>query len=271
MENEPNLNSKPGCCGASHFKSPRFVLLVTGMVLLATIVIVSIVREKIVNPSQNQVTVAGRGKVEYKPDTATVTLGVQVDKAPNAESALAQLNDKMNQIVAAEEALGIAKDKIKTQNYSLSPQYDYVNGRTSVSGFTANQQLSIKVEGLGEDTKILGKAISAASQNGANQVSGVKFETADLEALKLEARTLAIQDAKAKSVALAKVAGVKLGKVTNWYENVLASPDATDYPSAYGMGTGGSEMAVAKSAPSPQIPSGTQDIVIEMNVSYEVK
>lgn len=267
----PEKNPATDCCTAQKFKNPRFVLMAGGMILLATIVVVSILRERIVNYNQNQVTVNGRGKVEYKPDTATVSLGVQVDKAPTAENALSQLNAKMIQIVEAEKALGIPEDKIKTQNYSLSPQYDYKDGVSSVAGFTANQQLSVKVEGIGENTELLGKAISEASRTGANQVLGVKFETGNLDALKQQARLLAIQDAKAKSQSMAKAAGVKLGKIVNWYENILYSPDMQDMQGAYGLGAGGPEMMSAKAVPAPQVPSGTQEIVIEMNVSYEVK
>lgn len=267
MEHEPNNHSE--CCMSANFKNPHFILLMSGMALLAGIIVVSMLREKIVNPSQNQVTISGRGKVEYKPDTATVTLGVQVDKAPTAENALLQLNEKMNRIIVAEEALGISKDKIQTKNYSLSPQYDYKDGITSVSGYTASQQLAIKVEGIAESTELLGRAISEASRSGANQVLGISFETADIEKLKQQARVLAIQDAKAKSVAMAKAAGVKLGEITNWYENILYSPDMQNYPGAYGMG--GEGLASTKATPQPQVPSGTQEIVIEMNVSYEVK
>lgn len=253
------------------FKDPRFVLAVIGMLVLGTIAVVSILRERIVNPSQNQVTISGRGKVEYKPDTATVTLGVQVDKAPTAENALQQLNDKMNQIIAAESALGIPEDKIQTKNYSLSPQYDYKDGVTTVSGYTANQQLTIKVEGIAESTELLGRAISEASRSGANQVLGISFETADVDALKQQARILAIQDAKAKSKGMAKAAGIELGEITNWYENVLYSPDMQDYPSAYGFGAGGEAMDARSAVKSPQVPSGIQEIVIEMSVSYEVE
>lgn len=266
MENMPDQN----CCASADFKNPRFILKVLGIIVLGAIVIVSIVRDRIVNPNQNQVTVVGRGKVEAKPDTATVTLGVQVDKAPTAQNALEQLNAKMTQIVAAETALGIPQDKIQTQNYSLSPQYDYSNGKSTVSGYTANQQLSVKVEGLGNSTELLGQAISAANQAGANQVLGVKFESASVDALKQQARLLAIQDAKAKSKGMADAAGVRLGKITSWYENVLASPDFQDYPQATGMGAGG-DLASAKAVTPPQVPSGTQEVVIEMNVSYEVK
>lgn len=271
MENIPENAPSHGCCGSSHFKNPRFVLMLVGMAFLAAIIIVSILREKIVSPIQNQVTVSGKGRLEYVPDTAVVTLGVQVDKAPTAEGALQQLNSKMNQIIAAEKMLGIPEEKIKTQNYSLSPQYDFRDGVSSVSGYTANQQLSLKVEGIGANTELLGKAISEASRSGANQVLGVKFEIASLDELKQQARVLAIQDAKARSKAMAEAAGIKLGKITNWYENVLFSPDLQDYPGAYGLGAGGEAMD-AKAVPrAPQVPSGMQEIVIEMNVSYEVK
>jgi len=271
MEN----TTEHSCCQEkdhlTQLKNPRFVLAALGIVILGSIAVVSILRERIVNPSQNQVTISGRGKVEYQPDTATVNLGVQVDKAPTAENALSQLNANMNQIISAEKALGVSEDKIKTQNYSLSPQYDYKDGVMSVSGYTANQQLSVKVEGIKENSEALSKVISEASRSGANQVLGVRFETANLDELKQQARILAIQDAKAKSQSIASAAGVKLGKITTWYENILASPDFQDYQGAYGLGAGG-DMANAKIAPpQPQIPSGTQEIVIEMSVSYEVE
>ena len=45
-----------------------------GYVLLATIVIVAILRDRIVNQPQWQVSVTGQGKVAYQPDIAVVTL-----------------------------------------------------------------------------------------------------------------------------------------------------------------------------------------------------
>jgi len=58
---ESNI-SQEGCC-VQKFKEPKFVLLITGMVLLAAIVVISIIRDRIVNQIQSQVTVTGQGKV----------------------------------------------------------------------------------------------------------------------------------------------------------------------------------------------------------------
>ena len=109
-------------------KKYSFYLILAGLVLVTIVAVVSLVRERVINPVQNQVTVYGQGKVEYKPDTASVTLGVRVDRAGSAGEALEQLNVKIKKISDAVLALGIPVDDIKTQNYNLYPNYDYKDG-----------------------------------------------------------------------------------------------------------------------------------------------
>lgn len=251
------------------WKSPKFAIKVLGMVLLAGIIIVSIVRDRIVNVSENQVTVAGQGKVVYISDTAIANLGVQIDKAATAEDALRQLNEKMSKVIAAVKTAGIAEENITTQNYSLSPQYDARDGVAAVSGYNANQQLTVKVSGVDKDKEILNRVVSEAGKAGANQVLGIKFDVSNLSDLKQEARLKAVKDAKSKSGAMAQAAGVKLKKVVGWYENIIQSPDAQG--SAYGYGAGGMGGAQESAAPAPQIPQGTQEIIIEIDLNYEVK
>ena len=264
---EQSLNLKEKCCSIK-WKEPKFILLVLGVVLLAGIIIVALVRERIVNPMQNQVTVYGQGKVEYQPDEAMVTLGVQVDKVWSADGALKQLNEKITRIMEAEKALGINEADIKTENYNLSPQYDYKDGVSSVSGYNANQNLIIKVKNTKDDKEKTSQVIAAASGAGANQVLGVEFKPSDLDNLKQEARLKAITDAKSKAPALFKASGVKAGKILGWYENNVQSPDvpAANYDAS---GIGG--MGGAKAAVSPQVPAGTQEIIVEIGLNYEVK
>ncbi|MBU2028552.1 SIMPL domain-containing protein [Patescibacteria group bacterium] len=256
------------CCN-SNWKEPKFVLRVLGIVLFAGIIIIALVRERIVNPLQNQVTVYGQGKVEYQPDEATVTLGVQVDKVWSAEGALRQLNDKIARIMEAEKALGISETDIKTGSYNLSPQYDYNDGVSSVAGYNANQNLIIKVKNIIEDKDKTSRVIAAASGAGANQVLGVEFKPSDLDSLKQEARIKAITDAKSKAPALFKASEVKAGKILGWYENNVQIPGDNGQRD-YAMGIGGAEGA-AKFSSSPQLPAGTQEIIIEIGLNYEVK
>ena len=252
-------------------KKYSFYLILAGLVLVTVVAVVSLVRERLVNPIQNQVTVYGQGKVEYKPDTASVTLGVRVDRAGSAGEALEQLNVKIKKISDAVLALGIPVDDIKTQNYNLYPNYDYKDGTSKVSGYNASQNISIKVRKVDENSETVNSVVMTAGDNGTNEIQGVNYYIDDISILKQKARVLALEDARQKAGALAKAAGIRrLGKVVSWYEDALMTADNYDCAnSPIALGMGGS--AEAKSSTPPQISSGTQDIVVNMGVNFEVK
>jgi len=252
----------------ARFLQPKFVVAVILILAVTAIAIVSILREKIVSDQQNQVSITGQGKVSYQPDTATVTLGVQIDKAQTADLALQQLNEKVAKIVSSLDALGIKKEDIQTQAYTLNPQYDYKDNVSTVAGYGANQKLAIKVSDIINKPEVVSQVVAQAGSAQANQIQGIEFTVSSVNDLKQQARLLAIADAKTKSIGLAQAAGVKLGKVLNWYENVLQSPDLT---SSNNLGYGGSDAMMSKSVTPPQIPGGTQDIIVEAGLTYEVK
>lgn len=236
------------------------------IVALALVAIVSIVRDRIVNYPQNSVSVTGQGKVTYQPDIAIVTLGVQIDKVAKPDEALNQLNDKITKVVAAIKALGIAPEDIVTQNYSLYPQYDYVNNVSSLSGYSANQLITVKVRDIKTVPDKVSRVIAEASRAGVNQVSGVSFDVSSLNDLKQQARVEALGDANAKAVKMASAADVKLGEITGWWENYVQGPGqgAMYYGGSDKGGMGGGSV-------SPNIPSGSYEIIEEMNVTYKLK
>lgn len=257
-----------GTSYSSDWHQPKVVLTLVGMLVVAGIIALAILRDRIVNPPQWQVSVTGQGKVAYQADMANVTLGVQVDKVATAEAALRQLNDKATRLVAAVKAAGIAAEDIQTQNYSLFPQYDYRDGVQVPAGYSANQQVVVKVKGLGEGQDKVSKVIVAATSGGANQVAGITFEASNVNELKQQARLKAIADAKAKAGSLADAAGVRLGEVIGWWENVIQAPGVQGL-GAYG-GFGGAADKAASAMP-PTIPTGTQEVILEVNLNYKVK
>jgi hypothetical protein len=242
----------------------KYTILLVGMLLLAAVVIVAILRDRIVNKQFWQVSVAGRGTVNYQPDEANITMGVQIDKVAKADQALVQLNDKINSVIKAIEQAGVSKENIKTQNYSLTPQYDFINNIQTPGGFTASQLLVVKVINLSENNDLVSKVIDVASKAGVNQIQGVSFDTSKLEDLKQEARLKAIVDAKGKANSLAGSLGVRLGKVIGWWENPVSVPGVPYYGemgAGYGGGGGG----------APVVPGGSQEIIMEVSINYEVK
>lgn len=254
--------------GSKKWHSPekhKMIIKTLALLGIVAIVLVAMLRDRIVNNPQWQVTVTGEGRVSYVPDTATVTLGVQIDKAPSALSALTQLNQKISKILPAVKEAGVPDSDITTQNYTLYPNYDYVNGISYAAGYTANQQLTVKIRDLKSDSYTVSTVIDAASKAGANQIQGITFDVSKLNDLQQEARIKALADARSKASALADAAGVRLGKVVGWYENMVSTPGPIQY--ADGKGGGG----LAAPAVAPQAPIGAQEIVIDMGVNYRIK
>ncbi|MFA6593833.1 MAG: SIMPL domain-containing protein [Candidatus Buchananbacteria bacterium] len=245
----------------------KIAVYIVLILALSAVAIISIVRDRIVNYPQNSVSVTGQGKVTYQPDIAIITLGVQIDKVAKPDEALNQLNDKITKIVAAIKALGIATEDIVTQSYSLYPQYDYVNNVSSLSGYSANQQITVKARDIKVSPDKTSKVIAEASKAGANQVLGISFDVSNLDDLKQQARVEALGDANNKAIKMASAAEVKLGEITGWWENYLQGPgQSQNYYGGSdkgGLGGGGSVSAT--------IPTGSYEIVMEMNVNYKLK
>lgn len=272
---------------------------IIGILALCAIIIVAMLRDKIVNDRFKQITAVGQGKVTYVPDTAVISLGAQVDRVPKAEDALNKLNGKIDKIKKAVIAAGVKEEDITTSNYSLTPQYDYrfdsgASGASvgapardlavssvdiapmpavansqdkvlTVTGYNANQQLTIKVKDIANNNNLLNKAIAEAGKAGANQINGVSFEASNLEALKQQARVKALEDAKGKAKELAAAAGVRLKDITGWYENFVGPVPYGMMDSAYsakGIGGGGA---------MPQVSAGSNEIVVEIGLTYDIR
>jgi hypothetical protein len=238
----------------------KFVLIIVCILALTGVVIISILRDKIVNSNNNQVSVTGRGEITYQPDVASVILGVQIDKSAKAEEALISLNEKVNKISATLNSLGITD--IKTQNYSLYPYYDYIDGINVLSGYNANQQIMVKVYDIDKNIELLNQVVSKSTEAGANQILGITFEGSNIEDLKQQARILAVTDAKKKAEALSTSIGVSLGEIVGWWDNTV-SPS---YNYSYGVGgMGGSESGGAN------VSAGTYKVIVELSLNYKIK
>jgi uncharacterized protein YggE len=102
---------------------------------------------------------------------------------------------------------------------------------------------------------------------GANQVNSLSFDSSQINDFKQQARILALADAKSKSTSLAAAAGIQLSDITGWYENLI-SP--TDSSSATVDAKGGTSSSGSGGA-APQTPSGNQEVVIEIGLTYNLK
>lgn len=208
---------------------------------------------------RNTITIEGQGKVRGIPDIATVNLGFTVEKKEVRE-AQKENSITMNKIIVALRSLGISSDDMQTTDYSIYPQYDYVkDGGQKLRGYAVTQNVTVKIRDLAKVSDVLDQA----GILGLNQVGGIQFTMDEPEALRQQARVKAMQNAQKKAGELAHIAGVRLGRVVSFSENVGGGYPMPMYATAFkGEGAGGG---------SPDIQAGSQDVVVNATVTYEIE
>lgn len=206
---------------------------------------------------KNSITIYGEGKVEAKPDIGQISLSV-LSQAKTATAAQKDNTEKMNQIIKAMKDLSIEEKYLKTTNYNIYPQYQYIKGKSIIIGYEVNQTLEVKIKELNKVSDILAKA----AELGANQIGSLSFTFENPEGLKAEARQLAIKNAKEKADALAKDLEVKLVRIITFSES--SSEPLPPFYRAEGLGMGGGGEA-------PQIETGQNEIVANVTITYEIQ
>jgi uncharacterized protein len=190
------------------------------------------------NAPSHGITVNGVGKANGTPNVARVTVGVEV-RAATAEVAIADVNARVAQVIAAVKQAGVADADVRTATLSLNFERVYeppqpVEMAPSKAKPTAEKPESApapaprlpqgfynavnNVELTIRNLDAAGNVVSAATSAGADQVFGIRFEIEDTSALQAEARSQAVADARQRAERLAQLAGVKLGPAVSILE-----------------------------------------------------
>lgn len=241
----------------------KYVIVILVALGLTAIAVISLIRERIVNPNINQLTVTASGVAYAKPDIAQISVAVQTNQVKEASQAVQENTEKMNQVIAQIKAAGVEEKDIKTTNYSLTPNYRYnpETGESTVDGYNVYQEITVKIRDLSK----VGEIIETSTSVGANQVGSISFTIDDTENIKKEAREEAIAKAKIKVRDLTELTGIKIGKLVNVYESESGGQtDPYYYAKSDAMGMGG---AMA----TPQIQTGENEMRLDVTLVYEVK
>lgn len=234
---------------------------VVGVVLVALILInifhISYPISVVTSTRSGELSVVGEGKVDVIPDNASVNVGINVDNRPSTQEVQQMLDKVHNNIVDAMLKLGIKKEDITTQNYSITPAYQYVDNQNKPNGFTGSASISIKVRKIEQVSQVVQDATTA----GATEVQGTDFSVENPDRYREEARNKAIQNAKEQAQKLAITLGIHLGKITNIVEssdNPAPVPVFESALSAKVAGSGG-----------PDIQPGSQTISTVVTLYFE--
>ena len=150
----------------------------------------------------------GQGVVRRAPDRAVVSIAAE-SRARTAPETQKLNIDAMTAVLEKIRALGIPAEAIQTTGYTLQADFQYQNGKQSLIGYIARNQVEVRVDTLSKLGDVMGSAVGS----GATNVTGVRFDLKDRQAVEAEALRLAVQDARRRAEAAASGAGVKIVQI----------------------------------------------------------
>jgi uncharacterized protein YggE len=222
----------------------------------------------------NTVSVSGEGEAFAVPDIASVSFTVSND-AKTMDLAQKPTNDTVSKAIAYLKAQGIDEKDIKTEDYSANPKYEnrpvsmiacapgsycppYTSNQVAV-GYTVSETISVKIRKADN----AGAIVSGLGALGVTNISGPNYTVDNEDTIKSEARTKAIDNAKAKAEELAKELGVHIVRIVNFSEN-----GSNPYP----MYSKAMDMAVGAVAPeAATLPVGQNKYTSNVTITYEIR
>ena len=152
----------------------------------------------------------GEATVSARPDQVQVDIGV-VTQAQTAESAAGQNAKQTTDVIAALKKSLPANADVQTSGYSIHPNYKHARDGSAptIIGYSASNTVRVK----SSDIEGVGKLIDAATRAGANNVNGIQFTLKNENAIRAEALSNAVRNARASATALASGAGMKVSRI----------------------------------------------------------
>jgi uncharacterized protein YggE len=208
-------------------------------------------------PAPPVIVTTGEAVVKQAPDRAWVTIAAE-SRARTAQEAQRLNTDAMTAVVEKIKASGIAAEAIQTTGYNLQPEFDYANGKQTLRGYVARNQIQVRVDVLVK----AGDVIAAAVATGATNVSGVRFDLKERATVEREALRLAVRDARGRAEAAVSGAGVTIDRVLRIEEQ----RDMGDNPRPMPMGMA---MMRTEAAQNP-VPLEAGEIEVRARVTMTV-
>lgn len=192
---------------------PRTVLLLAASLLTIGLVAVgcSPGDTTVVASGEQQagITMGGLGEARAAPDTGYLQVGVEVTRDTVAEARDAAA-EAAGEVIASLKDNDVDEADIRTSDLSIYPRYDYRNGdEPQITGYVVTNRVSVVVRDLDAFSAIFDDAVAAGGDD--TRVSGVRFDIEDRETVLMEARALAMADARQKAEQLADLGNVDLG------------------------------------------------------------
>jgi len=203
---------------------------------------------------EQTITVTGSAKQSEINQIASFTASVTAFSA-GKDDAVAEVNEKMSEVVERVKQFGVPDGDIKTQSASTREQINSFREVPTDERWVASNSLSITLK----DVDRAGEMLDLLNSTGANSISGPSFRVDDADEVEISLLEDAIENAREKAEKLASVAGRRLGKVVSLSEGTASSP-----PMFRGF-------ALESAALGAPVEPGSSEVTKAVTVTFELK
>lgn len=204
------------------------------------------------------VSISASGEASKAPDIARISAGV-VTEAEDSEKAMRDNAEQMDKLLKAIKKAGIDDKDVQTSGISLSPRYDYQQGRKpQITGYMARNTVSIKVR----EMEKLGDVLDDLAAAGANQINGPSLEIGEPEPVMAEARKQALEKAQARAEDYAKSLDMKVRRIVS-----VSESGNVGIPRPMMR----AEMAAAKDSAGTPVAPGETTLTVNLDLVFELE
>lgn len=208
-----------------------------------------------VDHGETLLSVSATGEAESVPDLAYIEIGVE-GFAASAKAAGEENSRRAQAIAKALAEFGVEKKDLQTRNLSIS-RVDYGKRKGQ---YQASNILRVTLR----DGSKAGEAVAAATDAGANVLSGPSFEIADPEKANRGAYIAAYRAARTRAEAYAEAAGMEISRVLVIRDGGMGG--GVPMPYAYAAAEEATEAAIDASA--PLVLPGTSKVSVSVQVDF---
>jgi len=152
-----------------------------------------------------EIRVTGEGIVNVQPDQAEIIVGI-ITEDKELLAAQKQNAQLTTAVIEALLQLQIVKEQIQTSDFSIFPQYNFIDGVQTFKNYKVEHRLSVKTSNIDR----IGLIVDTAVQSGANSVVGINFKVTERQKYEQQALMLAIYSATQKAITIAHALRVQL-------------------------------------------------------------
>ncbi len=163
-------------------------------------------------------TVTGEAQVIIPADYAQLVLGVSTQNE-SVTTASTVNSTTLDAVIEALHGIGVAPEDIVTENFSVSPMYDYQYGKLGESQTVTGYQVENRLRVTVRDVNQVGAVMDAGVSAGANEAFGITFLSSQESDASDEALRAAVAEGQRKAELMAAACGKNLGALVSVTEN----------------------------------------------------